>query len=105
MVTSRNKRGYNNNLVPTTSGKVMMCTRISSKFNVETKFASKSSSDLKKKVVQCLFDAASPPSVKKKKSFIKLVHNNNCAVIIIDMAIKMGSSVKNTKEILMNDCI
>ena len=105
MVAIRNKRQYNNNVVHTISGKVTLCTSINSKIDVKTKSSSKQSSNLKKKAMQCLVGVASPPNEKKKKCFIKLVQNDDCAVTILDMAIEIGSSVENTKDMLMNNCI
>ena len=51
-----------------------------------------------------LLDAImSPTSDKKRKCFRKMVQNDEYAKTIIDFSIEMGSSMEETKKILLNN--
>ena len=60
---------------------------------------------LRKKVIQRLIGVNSPKNENKKKLFNMLVKNEDNTKVIIDMALDMGSSVEDTKKMLINNCI
>ena len=60
---------------------------------------------LRKKVIKRLIDVNSPKNESKKMLFKMLVKNEENTRMIIDMAIDMGSSVEDTKKMLINNCI
>ena len=60
---------------------------------------------LRKKVIKRLIDISSPTNHKKQKLFQQLVKNEDNTRIIIEMSVEMGSSVDDTKMMLMNNCV
>lgn len=60
---------------------------------------------LRKKVIKRLIDISSPTNQKKQNLFQQLVKNEDNTRIIIEMSVEMGSSVDDTKMMLMNDCV
>jgi len=52
-----------------------------------------------------LIDISSPTSPEKQKLFENLVQQKDNTRVILEMAIEMGSSVDDTKKMLMNNCI
>ena len=92
----------NHNLVSTVSA--------SSACNTDSVLTIEASKDspaesLRKKVIQRLIDVNSPKNANKKKLFNMLVKNEDNTKVIIDMALDMGSSVEDTKKMLINNCI
>ena len=59
---------------------------------------------LKSRVLNRLIDVSSPPSVAKRKCFKKLVHDKVESIAIINMASVNGSSVEDTKNMILNFC-
>ena len=52
-----------------------------------------------------LIDVSSPPDNNKKALLHLLVNNEEITREIIEMAVEMGSSVEDTKRMLMNNCL
>ena len=60
---------------------------------------------LRKKVMKRLIDVASPTDDNKKALLHLLVTNDAMTKEIVEMAVEMGSSVEDTKRMLMNNCL
>ena len=72
--------------------------------NSEASCVSVQSQNMRKLVMKRLLDITiSPTSVKKRKCFKKMVENDEHAKTIIDLSIEMGSSMEETKNMLLNN--
>ena len=60
---------------------------------------------LRKKVTIKLIDISSPNTPQKQQVFDSLVQKKDNTRVILEMALEMGSSVEDTKTMLMNNCI
>ena len=63
------------------------------------------SANLKKAVMKRLLHVSSPTTNKKRKCLTKLIENDVGAATVVDLAVEMGSSIKETKQMIMNNCI
>ena len=61
--------------------------------------------NLRKKVIMQLIDVTQQPSPEKSKLFSNLVKKTDGTNLILEMAHEMGSSVTDTKTMLMNNCV
>ena len=61
--------------------------------------------NLRKKVIMQLIDVTLQPSPEKTTLFSNLVKKTDGINLILEMAHEMGSSVTDTKTMLMNNCI
>ena len=57
------------------------------------------------KIIRQLIDMSTPTNSSKQKLFDNLVSRKDNTKVILEMAIDMGSSVDDTKTMLMNHCI
>ena len=63
------------------------------------------SANLKKAVMKRLLQVSSPTTTNKRKCLNKLIANDFGANTVIDLAVEMGSSIEETKQMIMNNCI
>ena len=63
------------------------------------------SDNLKKAVMKRLLHVSSPTTANKRKCLQKLISNDFGANTVIDLAVEMGSSIEETKQMIMNNCI
>ena len=59
---------------------------------------------LRKKIIMELIDINSQTSPEKQKLFSNLVAKTDGTRVVLEMAYEMGTSVKDTKTMLMNNC-
>ena len=52
-----------------------------------------------------LLHVSSPTTANKRKCLKKLIANDFGANTVIDLAVDMGSSIEETKQMIMNNCI